>query len=66
MKKFGVFNKLLHTQAGKLKWLRYTFGIIITLIIISVSWMIAKASTPPINSFLDLIGSVKLLVQQGY
>lgn len=55
MKRFGVFNKLFHTQAGRLKWLRYIFGIIIMLIIITTSWLMAQSIAPIINNVLDSI-----------
>jgi hypothetical protein len=55
MKKFGIFNKLFHTQAGKLKWLRYIFGIIILIIIISGSWLLAQSIAPMANEVLDSI-----------
>lgn len=55
MKRFGIFNKLFHTQDGKLKWLRYTLGLIIILIILYTSLIIAYAITPSINNVLDSI-----------
>ena len=55
MKKFGIFNKLFHTQAGKLKWLRYIFGIIILIIIITGSWLLAQSFAPMANEVLDSI-----------
>ena len=55
MKKFGIFNKLFRTQAGKLKWLRYTFGIIIMLIVITASWLMAQSIAPIANDVLDSI-----------
>lgn len=55
MKRFGIFNKLFLTQDGELKWLRYTFGFIIILIILYTSLIIAYAITPSINNALDSI-----------
>jgi len=46
LKRYDVFNRLFHTQPGKLKWLRYTFGITLLLVFLAASMMLAGAVAP--------------------
>jgi hypothetical protein len=55
MKKFNIFNRLFHTQPGKLRFLRYVFGIIILLAVIFLSFYIASLLAGPINTSLDAL-----------
>jgi hypothetical protein len=53
MKRKNIFNRLFQTEHGRLKWLRYIFGIILIVIILIISVVVASIIAPYVNGFLD-------------
>lgn len=53
LKKYNVFNRLFRTQPGKLKPLRYLFGIAISLAALFLSLLLAHIIAPLFNRVLD-------------
>lgn len=58
IRKYQIFNRLFHTEPGKLKFLRYTIGIIIGVIVFAVSIYLSTLIAPTINQFLDQLNQV--------
>lgn len=53
MRKIKFFDKTLNAQEGKLKWLRYVFGVIVIAICGVFSFWLSSIVSPPMNSLLD-------------
>jgi hypothetical protein len=53
IKKFNIFNRLFHTKPGKLKFLRYLFGVLIMIVVLFLSIYLVSFFAPPTNTFLD-------------
>jgi hypothetical protein len=58
LKKYNIFNRLFRAQPGKLKPLRYLFGIAIGLTVLYLSLQLAYVIAPPINRVLDSLYQV--------
>ncbi|SRR5581483_313252 len=53
IKKFDLFNRVFHTEPGKLKLFRYLLAILIGLVIMYISYYLANLIAPPLNTVLD-------------
>jgi hypothetical protein len=53
LKKYNIFNRLFRTQPGKLRPLRYLFGIAIGLAVLYFSLQLAYVVASPVNRVLD-------------
>ena len=53
LKRFNLFNRISGASPGRLRGLRYTFGIIVILAVVVISLYIAGKVAPPIDRFLD-------------
>jgi hypothetical protein len=53
IKRYNIFNRLFNTSPGKLRPLRYTFGIIIIIVNAFISFYISYLLAKPINDWLD-------------
>jgi len=55
MKRYNIFNRLLHTEHGKLKIVRIIFGILVILTFISLAFILASATSPSVDRILELV-----------
>jgi len=55
MWRYNVFERFFKARPGQKKFLRYSFGIVLVLLVLFISFLVADVVAGPVNTFLDAI-----------